>query len=179
MKNPEIKTAVISDCERISQVSFQTYIETYSEFFNQEVLNNFMEEKFNSNNIKQELENKLFTYLIALYDNKIIGYAKLKHQSSPTEIKLNNTMEIERIYILKKFQSLKIGSKLLQKCIEKALHLNCNSVWLAVWEHNHKAISFYKNLGFELKGSINFFLGKQKLNDFLMLMDLTPLDKKI
>lgn len=171
-KQITIKPASDCDFQSISEISKQTYIETYFDFFEQEIFEAYLEEKFNPLQIRKELNNNNIIYLIACCEGEIIGYAKLKNQSSPDTIDWKNSMEIERLYVLKEFQSLKIGSTLIQKCIEKATNLNCSNIWLAVWENNPKAINFYKKMEFEINGTINFNLGKKTLNDFLMIKKL-------
>ncbi len=171
-----IKIATASDLKNISQISIETFIETYSDFFSPNLIENYVNEKFNSTSIKKELDNKLIIYLLAFYDNHLIGYAKLKNQSWPSTIKSPNSIEIERLYVLNKFQKLKFGFAMMQKCIDQAISLNCNMIWLGVWEKNAKAIAFYEKLGFEMAGSINFHLGDKTLNDFLMCRSLNPLE---
>jgi ribosomal protein S18 acetylase RimI-like enzyme len=47
-----------------------------------------------------------------------------------------------------------------------------NSLWLGVWEHNTKAISFYKSLGFIPYGEHDFHLGSDRQRDILMRLEL-------
>ena len=43
-----------------------------------------------------------------------------------------------------------------------------DTVWLGVWEHNPKAIEFYKRCGFEVFDKHIFVLGNDPQNDLLM-----------
>ena len=81
-------------------------------------------------------------------------------------------MEIERLYVFKKFHDKKIGAALMQSCIDVALKQKCEIIWLGVWEHNAKAISFYEKWGFTKFGSHDFILGDDIQKDFLMMKDL-------
>ncbi len=174
-----IKTATIGDLENLAQISSETFKETYSDCFSPDLIENYVHEKFNSTTLKKELVSKLIIYLLAFYDNRLIGYAKIKNQSQPHVVKTPNSIEIERLYVLHRFQKLKIGFALMQKCIDQSISLNCDMIWLGVWEKNAKAISFYEKLGFEKSGSINFLLGDQTLNDFVMCRSLNPPKKTL
>ena len=41
-------------------------------------------------------------------------------------------------------------------------------LWLGVWEHNPKAIAFYRKFGFEIVGEHTFMLGQERQRDLLM-----------
>ena len=55
-----------------------------------------------------------------------------------------NSLELERIYVLKENIGKSIGQQLLDKVIRIAKEKNVAFIWLGVWEHNHRAIQFYQ-----------------------------------
>ena len=61
---------------------------------------------------------------------------------------------------------------LLNKAKEVALKNGASSMWLGVWEHNIKAITFYKKHGFSIFGERTFVLGTAHQNDFLMKLEV-------
>ena len=60
----------------------------------------------------------------------------------------------------------------MKKCLDLASDLKKEVVWLGVWEHNQRAIEFYKKWGFEKFGTHIFQLGDDPQKDWLMLKKL-------
>ncbi|MFL0169679.1 GNAT family N-acetyltransferase, partial [Tenacibaculum maritimum] len=95
------------------------------------------------------------------YNSEIAGYLKLNFGNSQTDLKDPNAMEIERIYILNKFQRKKIGQYLLDFAMKIANHRKLKYIWLGVWKKNLKAIKFYRKNGFKKNGSHPFKMGTE------------------
>jgi RimJ/RimL family protein N-acetyltransferase len=55
---------------------------------------------------------------------------------------------------------------------EAARELGGRSVWLAVWEHNPRAIAFYRKSGFRDVGDTTFVLGADVQTDRVMMMEI-------
>jgi ribosomal protein S18 acetylase RimI-like enzyme len=60
----------------------------------------------------------------------------------------------------------------MQQCIDIALEKEKELLWLGVWEHNHRAIGFYKKWGFEKFSTHTFMLGNDAQTDWLMKKEL-------
>jgi hypothetical protein len=105
-------------------------------------------------------------------DGKTIGYLKVNVGESQTEIKDKNTLEIERIYVLKEFHGKKVGQILYDKAIELAKDKNIENVWLGVWEENPRAIRFYEKNGFVAFDKHIFKLGNDEQTDIMMKLKL-------
>jgi ribosomal protein S18 acetylase RimI-like enzyme len=48
------------------------------------------------------------------------------------------------------------------------------TLWLGVWERNHRAQRFYAKHGFVDVGSHDFLVGKDRQTDRIMVRDLGP-----
>jgi len=57
---------------------------------------------------------------------------------------------------------------MMRKCIDIALEKNYHTIWLGVWEHNQRAIDFYKRWGFKKFDEHDFILGNDVQKDWLM-----------
>jgi ribosomal protein S18 acetylase RimI-like enzyme len=115
-----------------------------------------------------EIKNPSSSFYL-VYDNAaIVAYLKLNIGIAQTEKLLENSMEIERIYVRQAAQRKKIGQFLLQKAIDLAQQQELKAVWLGVWEHNKKAIGFYRKNGFEVFDHHVFVLGNDHQTDLLM-----------
>jgi GNAT superfamily N-acetyltransferase len=85
-------------------------------------------------------------------------------------IKKYNALELKRIYVLKEYQSKKIGAALLSYALQFCLQKNYEVLWLGVWEHNEKAKLFYNKWGFVETGDTHDFpIGKTPQTDRWMI----------
>lgn len=163
-----IRKATNSDLEVIQEISKQTFIETFATVNTPENLDNYVRENFNSQQIALEINNPESSFYLASLDNKIIGYMKLNFGDSQTEIRSPQAMEIHRIYVLKAFHGKKIGQLLLNEAILIGQKFGVDSIWLGVWEENHKAIEFYSKNDFVVFDKHSFTLGNEVQTDLLM-----------
>lgn len=120
----------------------------------------------------EELENPNSYFYFIYFENELAGYLKVNISDAQTEEIEGNNLEIERIYILKKFQKHGLGKALYDRAIKIAKDLECKGLWLGVWEKNENAIQFYKKLGFYKIDEHVFFMGDEKQTDFIMLKEL-------
>ena len=60
----------------------------------------------------------------------------------------------------------------MEVAIDLAYENNLEYVWLGVWEHNYKAIEFYKKKGFEKFGEHVFVLWEDEQVDYLMKLKI-------
>ena len=107
-------------------------------------------------------------FLTAFMDNELVGYAKLSTSENPPELENTAAIEIGRIYAAQKTIGLGVGKSLMLECISAAAKKNKQVIWLGVWEHNQRAISFYSKFGFEKFGEHDFVLGNDIQTDWLM-----------
>ncbi len=84
----------------------------------------------------------------------------------------NHSLEIERIYISKRFHTQGLGSHLMKKAIDIAKEQNKEKIWLGVWEKNERAITFYQKSGFVRTGAHSFYMGEEEQIDFIMTKTL-------
>jgi ribosomal protein S18 acetylase RimI-like enzyme len=89
-----------------------------------------------------------------------------------TELVDSTSIEIERIYLLKKYQGKGFGKNLIDFVIEIASNDNLYRIWLGVWSKNKKAIEFYKKLGFIKFDQHLFKLGKDEQLDYLLELNI-------
>lgn len=132
----------------------------------------YLAEKFSSEKLTSELNNKDSEFYFATLENNVIGYLKVNFGNSQTELKDNKALEIERIYVSKEFHGKKVGQLLYDKSIEIARQKNTEYVWLGVWEENLRALSFYRKNGFVEFDKHIFKLGNDEQTDIMMKLKL-------
>jgi GNAT superfamily N-acetyltransferase len=166
--NVTIRLATVNDAERIADLSRQTFYETFSPDNTKENMDKFLNEQFTRGRLITEVGKPENIFLLAYSDGDIAGYAKLRDAERPKQLQEYHTLEIARLYVLKKMLGRGVGKVLMQNSLDIAAELKKKIVWLGVWEKNLRAIEFYNRWGFEVFGEWEFLLGDDVQRDFLM-----------
>ncbi|MBT8300610.1 MAG: GNAT family N-acetyltransferase, partial [Maribacter sp.] len=104
--------------------------------------------------------------------NDLVGYLKLNVNEAQSDLKGEDSIELERIYVVREFQGKGIGKEMLAYAKRLAAKTTKAFLWLGVWERNKGAIKFYKQNGFSKFGMHPYYVGKDKQMDWLMRFDL-------
>jgi ribosomal protein S18 acetylase RimI-like enzyme len=167
-----IRRAGAEDVNLISVLGAVTFYEAYFEQDDPPDLANYIAEAFAPEEIRLELEDENSTFFIIFEEGKAVGYAKLLENSKADCIERGNSIELKRIYILERVYGTGIGEILLKHCIETAKKKGFKTIWLGVWEENHRALRFYKKFGFHPVGKISFPYGATVGTNIVMAKDL-------
>ncbi|HLY69116.1 MAG TPA: GNAT family N-acetyltransferase [Puia sp.] len=172
MSSVNIRMAGPDHAELIAEFSHRTFCDAFGPFNTKENMDKFIFHDFSREKLKAQVTEAGNIFLLAYQDNELTGYVRLLESDNPPGLGNRDSMEISRIYVDSKITSKGIGTLLMQKCIDLARERNKKLIWLGVWEHNIKAISFYKRFGFEMFGDHIFMLGDDAQTDILMKKDL-------
>lgn len=160
------------DIDQLQKIGRQTFYETFSTGNTEENMTKYLDEAFSTEKLTNELNDNNAEFYFATLDEQVIGYLKLNHGQSQTELQDDRGLEIERIYVLKDFHGKSVGQLLYNKAIEVAKQKNSNFIWLGVWEENLRAINFYKKNGFVEFDKHIFKLGNDEQTDIMMKLKL-------
>ena len=167
-----IQKAQPSDVEELLSLSRKTFYDAFEHLNNKDDFEAYTAIAFTSQKLLGELENPHSQFYFAIIDDEKVGYMKLNYSSAQTELRDEDSVEVERIYVLAGQQGKKIGNQLLDYAIGKAKDQGKHFIWLGVWEHNQAAQRFYERNGFKAFGNHKFWVGKDEQTDILMRKDL-------
>jgi ribosomal protein S18 acetylase RimI-like enzyme len=167
-----IRAISISDLAQLQKIGKTTFAETFTEHNTKEDLDKYLEESFSNETLTAELTNPHSSFYFAEIEHNVVGYLKINFSASQTELKDNEALEIERIYVLQSFHGKKLGQALYEKAIQIAKEKKVHYLWLGVWEKNNKAIQFYKKNGFVQFDTHIFKLGNDEQTDIMMKLKL-------
>ncbi len=164
----DIRLIDIQSVEVLQRLVRQTFLETFAEVNSPENMRNYLDENLSIEMLSKELNNKASQFYIAFGEEKPVGYLKFNSGEAQTELKDERGLELERIYVLNEFQGQSIGFLLFEKVKEIFLNGQFDYLWLGVWEHNTKALNFYRKLGFIEFDKHIFKLGEDEQTDLMM-----------
>ena len=169
----KIKKCSLDDILDLQKIYRQTFFETFSEQNSEENMRIFLDKAYSEEKLKSEIEDKESETFIAVENQKILGVLKINTGNAETESGLENSLEIQRIYILKESKGLGIGTVFMNLAEKKARELGVSFIWLGVWEKNFPAQKFYTDKGFRKFSEHAFVLGDDIQTDFLMKKELS------
>ncbi len=160
------------DLDELRDLSIRTYTETFADFNTEENMNEYLNRAYNRETLRDELMNSASKFYFLHTRNNLVGYLKLNKYRAQTDIKDPESIELERIYVVKEFQGNGFGKVLMEKAIEVAVSSQKKYLWLGVWEKNTKALNFYKKKGFYAFGKHLFVMGDDEQTDYILRKDL-------
>lgn len=167
-----IKKCTLADVQELQAISVKTFTETFQEQNSPEHLNAYLEKTYNLEQLKLELANPSSQFFFVYSGREVAGYLKVNTGEAQSEVMSDDALEVERIYVKKKFHKHGLGKLLLNEAINIALQQKKEKIWLGVWEDNDNAIAFYQKKGFVQTGSHSFFMGDDEQVDLIMAKTL-------
>ncbi|MFS4455252.1 GNAT family N-acetyltransferase [Maribacter sp. 2304DJ31-5] len=168
----EFKKCRLHDIPKLTKIAKRTFRAAFEQGNDPKDFKIYMDGAFTKNKMTTELINPDTYFYFVYKDRKLIGYFKLNQNLAQTDLKLPESMELERLYILVEFQDAGLGTIILHKVKEMAYKKDKDFLWLGVWEKNKDAIRFYIKNGFVKFGTHPYFIGTDEQTDWLMRYDL-------
>jgi ribosomal protein S18 acetylase RimI-like enzyme len=165
---PQIRAATVADAEMLTDLAARTFYDAFADMNTPQNMQAYMSKAFTVPQLTAELSDPQAKFLIAEVDGVAAGYAKLSPGNVPASVTGSNPIELVRLYVDRKFLGSGIGNDLMQACLDEARNLGHRSIYLGVWEHNHRAQSFYFRWNFRVVGSQIFQMGDDPQMDWLM-----------
>lgn len=153
-----IVKAGIEYAQALSEIGAETFIDSHKDSAPAQEIAAYVEERYRISAIRKELSNPVNIYHIIKHDNNIAGFSKMVLNSNHPNVHAENASKIDQIYLLRSFQGLKLGAKLLHYNIELSKASGQTGMWLVVWVGNLHPISVYKKFGFKIIADGNFHL---------------------
>lgn len=159
----------INDAEIVSQLAITTFDETFGYLFNdRQVLLDYFERTFSQEKMRDSIQKENNVFWLVFVDGKPVAYAKLKLNSQSKFVHANKVSQLQKIYVLKEFWSMKIGLKLQRALLQRAEDYGSEQIWLSVFIENKRAINFYLKNDFTEVGAHQFQIGKYSF-DFIAM----------
>ncbi len=157
-----------SDLDLLVEIARKTFIAAFEKDNDPDDFKNYIDNAFDTKQIKKQLVNSDSSFYFTFWEEELVGYFKLNQNESQTDDKSPNSVELERIYVLQRFQGKQIGKHMLNKAIQLASQSNKKYLWLGVWQKNTNAIRFYEKNGFLKFSTHPYYIGKDRQTDWLM-----------
>jgi ribosomal protein S18 acetylase RimI-like enzyme len=172
-----LRPATVQDAAALSAFAERVFLETFGKDNTGEDMEAYARSTFSPELQAREIaEPGSFMLLASAPDGSLAGYAHVMQTEVPAEVAAADaslaTLEIRRFYVSKAWHGMGLAGQLMAETMRQAAARGARRLWLGVWEHNPRAIAFYRKQGFEIVGSHPFQLGGDLQTDLLMAMSL-------
>lgn len=166
-----------ADLDQLIEISRTTFVDAFEKDNDPDDFRAYIENAFARANIEQQLEHPDSTFYFVFKGETLVGYFKLNENSAQTDVKLSESVELERIYVVKEYQGNQIGKTMLHEALRLGVKRQKTFLWLGVWQKNTDAVRFYERHGFSKFGTHPYYIGDDKQTDWLMRYDLITFPK--
>lgn len=171
--NIVVRKADVKDVPIISYLGRLTFSETFGDLFRDpQDLEDYLLRTFSVEKLQSSFQNSNNAFWLAFADEVPVGFGKLKLDQIEDEISQKRSSQLQKIYVLKDYLSMKIGLKTQEEMIKTAKDFGSELIWLSVLRENERAINFYLKNGFSKTGNHDFRIGKELFHFNIMTKDL-------
>jgi ribosomal protein S18 acetylase RimI-like enzyme len=159
-----IRTATAADAAILTAISLKTFIDTFAPHNTAADMESYTSVAFTEEKQRREIETEGVVTLLGEENDGAIAYAQIR--STPGAP--HGDVEIARFYVDQSLHGRGIAQTLMDAVEQHARSLGGARLWLGVWEHNLRAIAFYRKRGFVQCGAQPFLLGTDLQTDWVM-----------
>jgi ribosomal protein S18 acetylase RimI-like enzyme len=167
-----IRQAEDADAETLAELGVRTFRETFAKDNTPEDMTLYLAEHFGGGLQRAELLDASSVFLLLEAEGRPVGYVKLRRGLA--NARGGKPLEVCRFYVDRPWHGKGAALELMRAIETLALRDAHDDVWLAVWEHNVRAIRFYKRHGFVRVGEQPFRLGADVQTDWVMARAVRP-----
>jgi GNAT superfamily N-acetyltransferase len=167
------RRAAPADAALLTSLGVTTFVDTYAADNTPGNMAMHLAASFSEALQRDELSNPCNTVFFAEIAGETVGYAMLREGPAPDVISGFDAVEILRFYAARQFIGAGVGAALMRRCLDEAAALGKRTIWLGVWEHNTRALVFYRRWGFINVGTQTFTVGHDVQTDYVLTRRIT------
>jgi ribosomal protein S18 acetylase RimI-like enzyme len=163
-----VRRATTADAALLADLAARTFYDTFADSNTPEDMERFLSSTYSEEIQRKEIEDPSLTTLLVESDGAPAGFAQIKAGKTPACVKGSSPIEIKRFYVDKAFHGRGVAQELMGEAEEVGRAAGAKTIWLGVWEHNDRAIAFYRKIGFVPVGSQPFLVGTDLQTDLVL-----------
>jgi ribosomal protein S18 acetylase RimI-like enzyme len=172
-----IRRADAGDAAELSDFAARIFRETFAADNNPEDMAAYLAEAFGADRQRAEIGEPSAIVLLAedvadATTRPLAGYSHLTAGEPPECVHGPAAVELKRFYLDRAWQGTGLAQLLMRATVDAAVASGVRTLWLGVWEHNPRAIAFYRKFDFTEVGSHDFMLGRDRQTDIIMARPL-------
>ena len=165
-----LRNADADDALCIGVLAMQVFLDTYATDGVRPVLAREALEHFSTAATAALLARRDTRFIVAERQGHLLGLVQITLGARHAQVDGSATTEVVRLYVQRRFQGQRLGTRLLQQAQALAAAHGATQLWLTAWVGNPRAIGFYAASGWRDVGSTDYvFEGEAFLNRIFVL----------
>lgn len=164
---PTIRLARASDAAALAALAERTFRDTFGASNSARDMELHCARTYGAAIQAAEIADQRRTTLVVDAAGGLAGYAQLRWNATASLIAARPA-EIQRIYVDRPWHGRGVAHELMARLLAIAREGGADGVWLGVWEHNARALAFYRKAGFAPIGEHEFALGDEIQRDLVL-----------
>lgn len=167
-----IRPATLADAPRLTVFAERIFRETFGPDNRPGDMDEYVAKNYGHEAQAGEIADGSIGTLLAEAEGELVGFAQVRGGPPPPCVTGPAPIEIWRFYVDRAWQGRGLAGRLMQAVDREAVGRGARTLWLAVWERNPRARSFYRKCGFEDVGEQEFVLGQDHQRDRVLVRSL-------
>ena len=175
---PNIRRAEARDAAALARLAERTVRDAFGHLNTAEDMELHCHSSYGEQRQAREIADPDVTTIVCEEGGELIAYGQLGWRKATPAVAAARPAEIVRLYVDRPWHGTGVAQRLMAALLDAARAGEADAVWLGVWEHNPRAIAFYRKLGFLEVGEHSFVLGRDTQRDIVMqkaLRDQAPI----
>ena len=168
----EIRRGTAADASALAALARETFFDTFASTNDAADMAIHLERAYGVPQQTAELTDPTITTLLVDHGGETVAYAQLRAGHAPTCVSGAEPTELWRFYVRRGWHGRGIAPALMARVVDEAVSGGARTLWLGVWEHNHRARAFYGKCGFADVGEHVFLFGTDPQTDRVMARPL-------
>lgn len=164
----EIRRATAADALTLAALARETFFDTFAATNDAADMAIHLERAYGVPQQTAELTDSAIATLLVDEGGETVAYAQIRPGHAPTCVSGTAPIELWRFYVQRGWHGRGIARALMARVVDEAVSGGARTLWLGVWEHNHRALAFYGKCGFADVGEHVFLFGTDPQTDRVM-----------
>ena len=167
-----IRPALTTDADVVACILQRIFTQTYAAAIPPDTLRRYLTQEFSPATLALKLAAPYALNLIAEVNGEVIAFSRVEPQPLPHQPAQASTAELTKLYVDADFHGRGIAAQVLARTVAAAQERGWRTLWLCVWEHNPRAIAFYRKHGFAEVGHTEVHVEDIVFHDLVMTKEL-------
>ena len=167
-----IRLATPADASVISDLARRTFYDTFAATNDPADMALYLAGAYTVDIQTRELNDRDITTLLVEEAGAAIAYAMVRANHVPECVTGPDPIELWRFYVDRAWHGRGVAAALMDRVTAAARGRGAKTLWLGVWERNHRARAFYAKWGFVDAGEHIFLFGTDPQTDRVMVTTL-------
>jgi diamine N-acetyltransferase len=167
-----IRLASTADAAPLAELAARTFRDTFAVDNRPDDIALHIARAYGAEQQAAEIRDPRVRTVVVESDGRLVAYSQVRDSPSPSCVRGPSPIALWRFYIDVPWIGRGVAQRLMDASYGQGSALGGETLWLGVWEHNGRALAFYRKCGFVDVGAHAFLLGDDEQTDRIMVRPL-------